>query len=283
MKRDCYTASSAGSFPNIIRPGERAISTAVPRIAPAVGRKLGYYVYLYVDPTDGSVFYVGKGKNGRALAHLRADERKAITKRIRKIRASRQEPRIEILAHDLGSAEAALKVEAAAIDLLGISNLANVVRGHGVKFGRLPLEEAVAHYTKRKANIREAAMLVRINKAYRYGLSDVELYDATRSAWRVGENRDRVDYALAVFEGVVREVYRITGWVAAGSTFNVRRNGKAVVGMKIFGAGKLVKPEEKDASLKHVFSHGLVDAVTIGMLKPSEVDDTLKHMAQAGA
>lgn len=69
----------------------------VPRIPPAVARKLGYYVYLYVSPVDGSVFYVGKGKNGRALAHMRADERKAIAKVIREIRATGEEPRIEIL------------------------------------------------------------------------------------------------------------------------------------------------------------------------------------------
>jgi predicted aldo/keto reductase-like oxidoreductase len=61
-----------------------------------------------------------------------------------------------------------------------------------------------------------------------------------------------------------------------------RKNGKAVVGMKIFGAGKLVKPEEKDASLRFVFSNRLVDAITVGMLNPAEVDDTLKHMAQVG-
>jgi predicted aldo/keto reductase-like oxidoreductase len=59
-----------------------------------------------------------------------------------------------------------------------------------------------------------------------------------------------------------------------------RKNGKAVVGMKIFGEGKLVKPEEKDASLHYVLTKGLVDAVTIGMLKPSEVDDTLKRMSK---
>ncbi|HXH07683.1 MAG TPA: hypothetical protein VNI83_13960 [Vicinamibacterales bacterium] len=41
-------------------------STWIPRIPAATARKLGYYVYLYVDPTDRSVFYVGKGKNGRA-------------------------------------------------------------------------------------------------------------------------------------------------------------------------------------------------------------------------
>jgi predicted aldo/keto reductase-like oxidoreductase len=59
-----------------------------------------------------------------------------------------------------------------------------------------------------------------------------------------------------------------------------RKNGKAVVGMKIFGEGKLIKPEEKDASLHHVFTNQLVDAVTIGMLKPSEVDDTLTRMSK---
>lgn len=62
-----------------------------------------------------------------------------------------------------------------------------------------------------------------------------------------------------------------------------RRNGKAVVGMKIFGAGKLVKPEEKEASLKFVFGHGLVDAITVGMLKPEEVDDTLACMRRVSA
>jgi 1-deoxyxylulose-5-phosphate synthase len=58
-----------------------------------------------------------------------------------------------------------------------------------------------------------------------------------------------------------------------------RANGKAVVGMKIFGAGKLVQPEEKDASLQYVFNQGLVDAITVGMLKPEEVDDTLRRMS----
>jgi hypothetical protein len=91
----------------------------------------------------------------------------------------------------------------------------------------VPLAEAVAHYTKRKAHIREAAILIRINKAYRYGMSDVELYDATRSAWRVSDRCQQAEYAVSVFEGVVREVYRINGWLTGGSSFNVRHNGRA--------------------------------------------------------
>jgi len=63
-----------------------------------------------------------------------------------------------------------------------------------------------------------------------------------------------------------------------------RANGKAVVGMKIFAAGKFAKqPEEKDASLKYVFTNGLVDAITVGMLKTEEVDDTLARMSAVKA
>ncbi len=59
-----------------------------------------------------------------------------------------------------------------------------------------------------------------------------------------------------------------------------RANGKAVVGMKIFAAGKFAKqPDEKDASLKYVFTNRLVDAITVGMLTTDEVDDTLQRMS----
>jgi hypothetical protein len=49
-----------------------------------------------------------------------------------------------------------------------------------------------------------------------------ELYDATRTSWKVGPKRERARYAFAVFEGIVREVYEITNWLPAGSTFNSR-------------------------------------------------------------
>jgi len=60
-----------------------------------------------------------------------------------------------------------------------------------------------------------------------------------------------------------------------------RASGKVVLGMKIFGGGKLVKPEEKDASLKYVLQNDLVDAITVGMLSPQEVDDTIQRMNKA--
>jgi hypothetical protein len=177
---------------------------------------------------DRSIFYVGKGKGRRALAHLEDPERKSINRTIRAIRAAGGEPQIEILAHALPSAEVALQVEAAVIDALGIAGLANEVRGwRGAKFGRAPLSELVAQYTRKRALIREPAILIRVNQLYHYGMSAAELYDATRSAWVVGDRREVAQLAIAVFEGVVREVYRITQWLPAGSTFNSRWSGKA--------------------------------------------------------
>ncbi len=60
-----------------------------------------------------------------------------------------------------------------------------------------------------------------------------------------------------------------------------RANGKVVLGMKIFGAGKLVAPAQKDASLKYVLGNDLVDAITIGTLSPEQVDDTIERVNKA--
>lgn len=57
--------------------------------------------------------------------------------------------------------------------------------------------------------------------------------------------------------------------------------GKGIIGMKIFGAGRINTPEERDKSLRFVFGNGLVDAVTIGMLSEAEVDDTVRRMDRA--
>ena len=57
-----------------------------------------------------------------------------------------------------------------------------------------------------------------------------------------------------------------------------KANGKAIIGMKIFGEGQLVG--ERDACMK--FAQGLefLDAMTIGFEKPEQIDDTLRLMAK---
>jgi hypothetical protein len=198
------------------------------RIPVAVARRLKHYVYLYSNPLDNSVFYIGKGSGARALAHLEDVDKRKVQRIIREIRSAGKEPQIEILAHSLPDAATALKVEAAAIDLVGIGRLANLVRGHGARLGRISVEDLVARYTRKPVPIREPSLLIRPSQLYHYGITEAELYDATRSAWRVGPDRDRVELAFAVFEGVVREVYRVAAWLPAGSTFNHRWHGRAM-------------------------------------------------------
>jgi hypothetical protein len=48
--------------------------------------------------------------------------------------------------------------------------------------------------------------------------------------------------------------------------------------MKIFGAGKLTRPEDRDASLRYVLGENLVDAMTIGMTSTDQVADTIARI-----
>lgn len=57
-----------------------------------------------------------------------------------------------------------------------------------------------------------------------------------------------------------------------------KENGKAVIGMKIFGEGRLV--EQREACIKFAQELGLLDAMTIGFHKPEQIDDVLRLMAK---
>ena len=100
-------------------------------------------------------------------------------------------------------------------------------------------------------------------------------------SFKVAAEHPWVDVIFARVNNKCGKKYSCDGTVeeVTSSLKTARKNGKAVVGMKIFGAGMLVKPEEKDASLKFVLGNGLVDAMTIGMMNTGEVDDTLARMA----
>src|SRR5579859_3700270 len=200
----------------------------IPHVPGSVSRKLGHYVYLYTNPLTGAIFYVGKGRGSRATTHLKGASKRKVQVQIRAIRAAGARPRVEILAHNLPSEAMALAMETAAIELLGLDNLANSVRGHHARLSRFAVEDLVAHYTKDQVRIKEPTLLIRVNRLYRPGMSAGELYDITRSAWKVGPQREEVQLVCAVFESVIREVYRPTKWLPAVSTFNQRWQGRQV-------------------------------------------------------
>ena len=191
-------------------------------LPPAVREALGHYVYLYIDPRTDEIFYVGKGYNNRVFHFGRDYVGSAVATRIEEIRNDNREPKIDILAHGFAKKETALRVEAAAIDLVGRDKLLNKTNGfESREFGRYPLDELVAVYSQNPIKIRDAdaVLLIRVNQLYYAGMPAQELYEITRGVWKASRQRaECAQYAFAVFNNVVREVYEISGWFEAGQT-----------------------------------------------------------------
>ena len=57
-----------------------------------------------------------------------------------------------------------------------------------------------------------------------------------------------------------------------------RKNGKGIIGMKVFGCGDLVKEEEREASLNFVIKNKIVDCMTLGVVDSAQVDDNIKRV-----
>jgi hypothetical protein len=187
------------------------------KVSPEVAAILKSYVYVYTDPRDGRPFYVGKGKGNRLFSHLDDDAETDKTTTIRAIRRAGKEPRIDILRYGLTDAEAAL-VEASAIDLVGLSRLTNRMSGHhDGSFGRINSQDLIAMLSAKPVKVRHKAILITINQIYRSAMSPEELYEATRGIWVVGARREQAEYGMAVYQGIVREVYRIRQWLPAGT------------------------------------------------------------------
>ena len=76
-------------------------------------------------------------------------------------------------------------------------------------------------------------------------------------------------YAVSMDVKTVEEVPRVGAVLKA-----IRREGKAVIGMKIIGEGRFGKsPEKRDESIKYALESGCVDAMVVGFEKVEEVDD----------
>lgn len=185
-----------------------------------VSEQLGSYVYLLIDPRDGDdgIFYVGKGKGNRVFRHVQdalADEETANDKleRIREIRASGCEVRHELLRFGLTD-RTAIEVEAAAIELLHLDMLTNIVEGHHVwARGRMNTDVVISLFDAPPApDIVDRVILFRIPWLWSPAMSSNELYETAHGWWKIGLRREGAEYAFAVSRGVIREVYRIDSW-----------------------------------------------------------------------
>ena len=57
-----------------------------------------------------------------------------------------------------------------------------------------------------------------------------------------------------------------------------KHNGKSIIGMKIYGEGKLV--DKREECMQYAQSSGVLDAMTIGAVSPEQVDENLALMAK---
>ena len=112
----------------------------------------------------------------------------------------------------------ASSVEAASINLLGKTSLTNIASDyHKNSFGSFALQEVTAMLNAKPTIVHHKAILLNISQLYRNNMTPLELYEATRGIWRVGPRRNRAEYAMAVYQGVVREAYCIQKWHPSGT------------------------------------------------------------------
>jgi len=215
------------------------------KIPHSVVERLGWYVYAYIDRSSGQIDYIGKGTGQRALAQLMRLRRHLV----------------DVIAHGLRDEAEAYAVERSLIDVLGVPQLVNKVRGKGAThFGREGLEDLICRYSAKRIDIEEPSVLIRVNRLYRPRMSADEIYEVTRGVWKIGKRRDSLKYALAVYRGIVREVFRIDSWHPAGSThYQFRRRDATWAGRWEFCGGvaePLVRQRYVGGSVAHLFPDG---------------------------
>ena len=186
----------------------------------AVCERIGYYVYILKDPRNDTIFYVGKGNGNRLFQHVQCALENATDSDkynlIREIHKDGKEVEHFILRHGLEE-KLSLEIESTIIDLLGIENLTNSVKGHDTwERGLKTVDEVFQHYDAKAVTFDEPCIIININRLYTRGISAQKLYDSTRASWIVGTKRDRAKFAIASYRGLVREVYEIEKWQPNG-------------------------------------------------------------------
>lgn len=186
-------------------------------------RALGdHYVYGLIDPRTHQFFYIGKGTANRVFEHERealsspdADKLKLQT--ITEIKDAGFDVCKVIINCNL-TEDQAFAAEAALINAFNYvdsTRLSNIVAGHHSSEA-LTVEEferlnGAAELTE--ADIHHRILVIKVNRLYRRGMDEAELYDSVRGVWRMSMKRARtINYVFGVYNSLIVAVYKPSAW-----------------------------------------------------------------------
>ncbi len=119
-----------------------------------------------------------------------------------------------------------------------------------------------------KMEIKEKAILIRINRAYEEKMNAFRLYEYTRGRWRINvERASKAEFAFSIYDGVIVEVYKIVQWFESGDVISliIDDNQEYLKPKDYFDgryefvgrlADKEIRNQFKGQSVKHLFKNG---------------------------
>lgn len=120
-----------------------------------------------------------------------------------------------------------------------------------------------------RADITDNIVIIKINKSYREGMSEQDLYDITRGCWKRSlSSVKESEFALAVVNGVVKEVYKIDTWFPAEKLIRetIPYNEKTDAGRIAFQgsvAVENVRMKYLNCSVSELFKRGEANPVKV--------------------
>lgn len=181
-----------------------------------------YYVYGLIDPRTNKIFYIGKGTGNRVFEHEKEsiDSSKCNKSKLQTISEIKKEGlEVEkiIINSNLTEAEAYV-AEASLINAFNFvenGSLTNIASGHHCAEA-LTVENFEKYYGAEELcqeDVKHKILVIKINKLYKKGMSNDEVYQIVRGCWRASlKNVQSVDYVFGVYNSLIVAVYKPTKW-----------------------------------------------------------------------
>lgn len=190
---------------------------------------LQHYVYMLIDPETHLPFYIGEGRGNRVFDHVNnvlnnCEYNEPKREKILEILVKGMDVQHVIVRHGM-TIEEAYDVEASLIDAfrycLSDEGLTNLVEGHNhkhlddsrVRCGLMTDIEIRNQYSAQLiGKLDDNVVVININKLYHSGMSDDDIYGATRSSWAIAKWRIKhLKIVLAEYRGLIVGVYAVKG------------------------------------------------------------------------